>query len=555
MYIAKILNQKIQSGDINIDQLLKIQNDFNPIGNKNMNVLLKNIDTRLTKYPKSSFKKITYLLNLTEKDIYQKEIYKLNRFNIFGSPDSTDIDIAFIVDSHSIIEKFKFNQIELDFNGILDRLKIILKKNKFDVNLIAIDQQNNIIMALKGSKETQNIIFMTYQYHYQEFPCFFDKMIDIDVVDKIRGLSQFVLQYLVDIIGKQSYESERLIKKKIYNDSASRLEYVNSVLKIMSIDINRDVIKAIVMKLIQIILLNDDEYAYTKKEMIEKIINYVDTKHINIIAALWNLLLRDNYIIQSSVEDKQHVFTSLVSIYLQIYDEIQIEQKWYDTELELYPLNSLQKEYNPTTLSTDIFREFMKSPLKPSDRFMEICGDLLNNIDVNFILYPFGQEFIPEEMNDHVIFIPQRSKEWKEIHAKYNYEKIKINFDKYGLLRGAIGEILIIKKFDFQHIFKEKINKCMVGFIKDDLGNICAPDLLLIKDKEIIPVEIKCLCMPPTTDITNKNFHREYKLAKKQIAYAKLIIDNIYSIKIKSGLIIFVFIDKEISIKYTLIEY
>ena len=116
--------------------------------------------------------------------------------------------------------------------------------------------------------------------------------------------------------------------------------------------------------------------------------------------------------------------------------------------------------------------------------------------------------------------------------------------------------MLIYTKININLMLNDRVEKCMVGFIKDRIGNICAPDLLLIgPNKEIIPVEIKCLPMAPTTDITNKSFYRELKLAKKQLSYAKLIIDNQYTIKVKTGLLIFVFFDKKIDVQYTLITY
>ena len=81
----------------------------------------------------------------------------------------------------------------------------------------------------------------------------------------------------------------------------------------------------------------------------------------------------------------------------------------------------------------------------------------------------------------------------------------------------------------------------MIGFIKEG-NNLCAPDLLLINDKkEIIPVEIKCLPMDVCFDMNNRAFHREFKLAKKQINYISQIINNIYEKKVKNCIIIFVY--------------
>ena len=139
--------------------------------------------------PKSSVYKLFRFLNLTESDIIQKETIHLREYNIFGCPLFTDIDIAFLVDNPDIIQKYKQNQIILDYGDILDEIKKHYPLKEFDINLVALDVHKNLSMAYKGSKETQNIIYNTYRYHRQKYPCFFDKQIDVDLNDKIRGLA------------------------------------------------------------------------------------------------------------------------------------------------------------------------------------------------------------------------------------------------------------------------------------------------------------------------------------------------------------------------------
>ena len=41
--------------------------------------------------------------------------------------------------------------------------------------------------------------------------------------------------------------------------------------------------------------------------------------------------------------------------------------------------------------------------------------------------------------------------------------------------------------------------------------------------------------------MNNRAFHREFKLARKQISYVSHIINNIYEKKVKKGIIIFVY--------------
>lgn len=530
-YIISEFIIKINSGDIDISSLLNIPNDFNPKNNNNIHVLKDIIIKRLQEKPKSSLYKLFKLLNLTESDIIQKEIIKLKEYNIFGCPLSTDIDIAFIVSGHNIIEKYKHAQIELDFGDILDEIKKDYPNKDFDINLITLDAQSNLSMAYKGSKETQNIIFNTYKYHRQKYQIFFDKQIDIDLNDKIRGLCVFVLDYLRDIIGIEEYKNQREIKKRIYNDPSERIKYVNEILSDITINIDKNIIKSITMKLIQIILLNDNLYAYTKKDMIDLIQNYFDINYKN---ELWNLLTRDSYHIASKDTDKQLIFNLLVNKYIIIYNELLNIYQWKEININF--------NINVTKLDDDIIEKFIKSPLVPTNKFMKIAKYIMDD-DINkyFILDIYGIEFLPKELHKYIIYEPQRSGKWIEYHKEFTKGKLHIERDKYSMIRGAIGEIFICNNCDFSEICGEIVNKCMIGFIKEG-NNLCAPDLLLINDKkEIIPVEIKCLPMDVCFDMNNRTFHREFKLARKQINYISQIINNIYEKKVKNGIIIFVY--------------
>jgi len=544
-FIVSEFIKKINSGDIDISLLLNRPNDFNPKNNNNIQVLKDIIIKRLKEKPKSSLYKLFKLFNLTESDIIQKEIIKLKEYNIFGCPLSTDIDIAFLVSKQDIIEKYKNNQIIFDYDDILDEIKKDYPNKDFDINFVTLDSQNNLSMAYKGSKETQNIIFNTYKYHRQKYPIFFDKQIDIDLNDKIRGLCVFVLDYLRDIIGIEEYKNQREIKKRIYNDPSERIKYVNQVLSNMTINIDKNIIKPIIMKLIQIILLNDNLYAYTKKDMIDLIQNYFNENYKN---ELWNLLTRDSYHIVSKETDKQIIFNLLVNKYIIIYNELLNIYQWKEININF--------NNNVTKLDDDIITEFIKSPLVPTDKFLHIAKYIMDD-DINkyFILDIYGIEFLPQQLHKYIICEPQRSIKWIEYHREFTKGKLHIEGDKYSMIRGAIGEMFITNNCNFSEICGEIVNKCMIGFIKEG-NNLCAPDLLLINDKkEIIPVEIKCLPMDVCFDMNNRTFYREFKLAKKQINYISQIINNIYEKKVKNGIIIFVYFGSpEIKTYYLIID-
>ena len=570
--VIRAFIDKITNDEINFKKLLFEPNDFNPKNNYDYNLLKSIIIKRLQEKPKSSKYKLFKLLNLTEEDIIKKKILQPTKYNIYGCPLSTDIDIAFIVSSPQDILEYRSSLAILDVDDILIEIKKNYCENaKFDINLITLDSQNNLSMAYKGSKETQNIIFNTYQYHKQEYACFFDKQIDIDLNDKIRGLTVFVLDYLEDIIGKKEYSNKREIKKRIYNDPIDRIKFVNEILNLISnsnsnsisnsnsnsnsiedfLNIDKSIIKSITMKLIQIILLSNDKYAYTKKDMIDLILENIIIDRVNIRDVLWNLLTRDKLGNVNSCENKILVFNHLVKLYIDIYDELINLYQWSEININF----NIDYVKNPTEISDDIIREFIKSPIIPTQKFLEIGKEILDgNINEHFILKCYGLEFLPLSIHKYIIYEPQRSKNWEIFHQKFNEGKLKITGDKFSMMRGAIGEIFITQYCDFNKICGENVRKSMIGFITDEDNNACAPDLLLINDlEEIIPVEIKCLPMNVCFDINNRAFYREFKLAKKQIKYCSKIINNIYLKKVKKSIIIFVYIHDVIRTFYLII--
>ena len=547
VFITKILND-----EIDISSLLSTLNDFNPKSNIDIQILKDNIVKRLRERPKSSIHKLFKLLNLSEKDIFQKEVIQFKEYNIFGCPLSTDIDIAFIVDDPEIILKYKQNLIILDVDNVLDEIRRYYPHKEFDLNLITIDSHKNLLMAYKGSKETQNIIYHTYKYHIQRYPLFFDKEVIVDLNDKIRSLAVFVLDYLHDIIGEDEYKKQREIKRRIYSDPSERIKYVNEILSNMVVTIDKNIVKAITMKLIQIILLNENIYAYTKQEMVDLLQEYFNENideniDENMDIELWNLLTRDKFHIESDIAKKQNVFELLVKKYLEIYLDMISSFQWTEIYIDF--------DTNPTELDDLIVREFIKSPLIPTEKFMESAKYIMDdNINKYFVLNTYGEEYLPGELHKYIIFEPQRSERWMEYHREFTKDKVKNEGNKYSMIRGALGE-MFITTYDFSEICGELVNKCMIGFIKEG-ENLCAPDLLLINDeKEIIPVEIKCLPMDVCFDMNNMAFHREFKLARKQIKYITEIIDNIYDKKVKKGIIIFAYFTQEyIKTFYTIVD-
>lgn len=494
-------------------------------------------------------------------DIIPKKIItiKLEKFNIYGCPLSTDCDIAFITSRQNIeqyqIYKTKSKtdidyEIVLDFGNVLKNLQKepSISGKEFDINLISLDSKGNISLCLNGcNSDTQNIIFHTYKYYQsvQKYDMFVSNTCDVDLFDKARGITSYTLKHIEQIIGKEANKSIKTIKKNIFiSDSNVQFRFAISILEKLDVSIcDKSVLKSIVMKLCQIILLNDDVYAYTKKDIIDCMLINIDS-----VNALWNLLTRDVHGKISTHQEKQTTFFNIVSMYIDIYKNLIEQQEWTKINIDF--------TQNPTQLADELIREFISSPLIMNDNFRKLSGDMLEHIDEHFVLDVYGHEHVPVQLMKYIVWIPQRTPEWKQIYKKYNPPATQINHDKYALFRGAITELFVLKYFDFESILGSDIKKVMVGFLHDSLDyqyelehnitfNMCAPDLLIIKSDKIIPIEIKCLPMKPTTDITIKAYYREIKTAKKQLRYYKQIIDKIYNVKVSTGLLIFVFTEND----------
>lgn len=82
----------------------------------------------------------------------------------------------FLIDNLQIIEKLnnKPPLSKLNINLIKDRLindQYDISEKELDINLIILNEKGNISISLKGGKSTQNIIFYTYKFHKQVYPC------------------------------------------------------------------------------------------------------------------------------------------------------------------------------------------------------------------------------------------------------------------------------------------------------------------------------------------------------------------------------------------------
>jgi len=539
MELSNILLLKIENKEIDLNILFLTKNIFSKRSTpENIYNYIKNI---LLEGKKSNVKKILKYLNITEIEIREKKIIPINVINIFGCPNSRDIDVAIFVSNQQDIESYSKGFCKID----IDSLKLRLKKldyditREIDINLVYLDERDNISTVLKGSKETQNIIFNTYCYHKQDSPIIVSSTIEIDITEKLRSIAKFLLDYLEYFIGKENYGIYRIARRKSYIDESSRIIFSIEMLKIIKIksvlsEIEHNYMKSLVMKLIQLSLLDKNILSYTKIGLAEEI-NKIFIGSYN--SALW-------YLMRGTMgKFDADFFSILISEYERIYKETLEEFSWINFNLDT-SINSID-------ISDSLISEFFKSPISPTEKFKFEFRELYPDCNINniFQIKCNNIDLIPDKIKNNIISVDQRSSEWLELLEYYTCGKssgikgLKDYSDDveryYNLIRGAIIELSVINTVDFtpmidSTIYNLEYHKISVGFIvenkdlKKSIG--CAPDLLLLvteihtNNKKIIPIEIKCI---NEISATTHDYRRAIKLARGQLKTTKYLLGDV----------------------------
>lgn len=506
-----------------------ITNDKLKIDNKE-EILLS-----LELFPIKTVKQLIKKYNLSQgqlEEFCNDNFSKYISFVIIGCPHSTDIDVCCIVNesyqSNGKTYPLLADEINRLNNEIYDKLGYD-KSRKLDINFITV-KNNNITSLSKGGKETQNIILSTYDLHKQKYECPNLEFVKIDILEKCKTIAKFYLDHLEDI--SIDYQLIRESKKRAYQTTYDMLEFSKTVIGNIDIcNLNdkkewNDTMKSLTMKIIQLILLKNNIYEYTKEGMINqvKIFGFNEDE-------LTYLLFRGNKGIKSNI------FTRLHDEYVKILEEY---------------LNNIDKNIHEI-LFCDInihyknnFKHFFDSPNIATEQFQKSWNQKFNDKSINsiFKLESSNQEnrnillqYFDEKYHKNFIWINQRSEEWLKLLKFYtcgnNSKEIQSGFNgKFNLIRGAIAEQLIIDNFIF-----EDFNKISLGLLVKDTkegSKGCAPDLILVNDKEIIPVEIKCL----KSDKKNSDYYDSLILAQKQCETVKNIFNSFNCNLIKKKIII-----------------
>lgn len=497
--------------------------------------------------PKRTFKKLVRDLDISIIQLEQLSSDKFASyisFNVYGCPYSTDIDVALqmknkedLVKPLSISER---KRLETD----LQECGYDINTRDLDINIIYVNEDGNLEGVSKGSNETQNIMYFTYNHHKQIHKRIVSNQIHINPYDKVRAIAKFILDRMNILLYVDYDEDKKLEKRHVYARGGwSIIEYTIGLFdKFNNSNYThkkwKDVWKSLTMKYIQLSLLDQEKYVYTK----EGLVSAWDKSHPGHGEHVFNLLFRKC--------DK--VPTCCMKLMHDNY--CKLSEKYRPVQLNfVHHLNKL----NPGLMSDTLFYEFVTSPLEASDIFIEewvkLYGDDVGSVNNKFEEKVMNVHLIPTELKSRVILENPRSKEWLQLLKDYTCgrntgvkplpERCNASTEikmRYNLIRGIVVEDMVITHFPFEELvgIHEKIS---VGMIVKDLkkGSLgCCPDLLLlVKDDTgrayLIPVEIKCLVGRPRD---TGDFLRGIQLATSQINRCNDIIND----DIKKGVVVLV---------------
>jgi hypothetical protein len=477
--------------------------------------------------------------------------------NVFGCPKSRDIDVVVALSSpHQVTQmnpgRANTKIIEEEVKKVLVECGYNLNR-KLDINLCYV-QDGNIYCMLNGGRETQNIVFRTYHLHKQSYPCIVNKMIEIDPVDKIIATAKFILDYFEILVGKNIYIEERQNRKEAYTGSWTKITYVIDVIKRSRLILYSEstewlnAMKSLCMKIVQIILAENNECEYTKEGLIERFSEIYPNLRNGIE---WCLFYgtRGSY----NVETINLLFSEYCRI-AEINEPIELEWQYVD-------INLMPNQFG--SLSSELIKEFLKSPLGPTREFEEGIKSLntlsslspsqepgVNRINHLFLIPCVGTEFLPTQLLDYVYIVPQRSPEWLNLLREYvcgtnlgvkqhnGEDWVKVY---YNLIRGNIMEMFGIFHTDLSVFFNGPFHRVTVGLLVEKKGSKSrgmAPDLLLVDDNNnVIPVEIKCLVGRP---INNHDYRRAVHLAKKELTSSLDILCQVLPNNPRKGIILII---------------
>lgn len=544
--------------------------------------------------------RLTDLTDLTDLTVSsQGKSTKFVSWVRMGSPDSTDDDIAVVVTDRnlpfddSVLRKEIYHQshstssppLALASSSATSSSSETSSNHKneheheqehkeLDINLITVGSNGDITWCQKGDmNETQNIIWHTYRYHKQCYECPVSSGIEIGGLNpekKIKATSKYFLDNCAEICGQDFYLKHKKAKDAAYTGTTEqRVSFVNLMsTSFLPFGEIKSHLKAIVLKICQVILFEYGELEYNKLLIPEKM-HLIHTEHCQ-DCEHWqtcqycanigwflsrqkqsvSMFKEDTLSIEADAKGTDRIAFRILKMLVNQYCEI---ARSYTKTLEWsrIPLNIDAIPYPRNCLPRRFYELFLTSSnmLTPSDEILDLFAESVGNersINKIFCNSSSNIELLDTEfVKNHVHAEAQRSDEWKNLLTFYQCGKNTglqscefTNMRDYyrfywNLIRGNIAEQIVLSSLNaLNHTTNEssKTNyligeQVQVGLLvqekkKQSLG--IAPDLLIVKDSNnVLPVEIKS-CQGRN----NATFRRELSLAKRQLAKSRTILGN-----------------------------
>lgn len=270
----------------------------------------------LEHYPARGIKHIKRVYDMSStliNTLLDNDYSDYDSFIVFGCPESTDIDVVCFVRKQDV--RLESNTVKdlssVAFNRLVTELKQLGYNDKYvlpkdvDVNAVYVDPETQMIVAaLKGGKDTQNMINATWMHHRQvmadKAETIFGKneplalslhpMCDISfdntyIFTKIKTFAKFVIDYAEDVCIDHIDELKSMrhdmytvktiqfildIQAQIMN----RICYDPETIPFNSISISKwhDRFKSIIMKLIQLcLIIKHNITVYVKMDLAESV--------------------------------------------------------------------------------------------------------------------------------------------------------------------------------------------------------------------------------------------------------------------------------------------
>jgi hypothetical protein len=428
----------------------------------------------------------------------KQQILVLETFNVIGCPD-LGIYIACPA-TRQQVQLAQRNKLTFDTT----KITTLLGTDKpIDVILVYVEK-GTVWEASRGNKEINNVIFHTYKLHKQYHECLVTMPIEIDLHDKTRSVASHILSSLTLFTEQQMVN---INKQKRRLADMERVTYGISLMMHLTPNINAPAeLRQLVVLSLQTLLLKHKTYAYTLQELnaqFGKI--YVGKQKITFDTDFVKFLHDELMLIVKIIND---------------------EFVWHDFDLDTKTIPTGEEHL------TDLIHEFYKSSITPTDQFLALFDKQVGvgikpSINKMFPNKCFGGEKLPHRVRDRVFLVDPRSPEWLTLLTKYKCGRNSglrecpkdTHFAKfyYNLIRGSIVESSVVTTVDYKSLLGCDYHKVMVGLFvadKKEGSDGVAPDLLLVVDDEIIPVEIKCIVCD---SLTSPEYRRAVHLAKLQL--------------------------------------